>query len=184
MKRHAESSKIIELPVLTDTEKQEINLPEIASQVTISSAPIDIESLADFEISPYYQHTSKLQLHRDHAQSLEDDLVSAKVYDQSESLVYVLLLHQSTYYPILYNPISQKLSEPTPLHILDKIACEKNTPTAHVDYEEVEALTNTAITSWCDKHQASPDEVERICSLYLKPEKEKDDLAQLLADPN
>jgi hypothetical protein len=82
----------------------------------------------------------------------------------------------------LYNPLTQKLSEPNPIRVLNKIACEENTPTAHVDYEEVEALTNTAIESWCYKHQVSLDEVERICSLYLKPEKEKDDLTELLAN--
>jgi superfamily II DNA or RNA helicase len=180
MLRHDEASKIIELPVLTTTENEEINLPEIASQVTIDSAPIDFEELANFEISPYYKHTANLQLHRDYAQTLEDDLVSAKVYNESEPLIYVLLLHQSKYYPILYNPLTKRLSEPNPLQILNKIACDETKQTAHVDYNELESLIDTAIESWCDLHQFFPDDVERICSLYLKPEHHTDDLQELL----
>jgi hypothetical protein len=38
-------------------------MPELASQVTIRSGELNLEDLADFDISPYYQHTAQLQQH-------------------------------------------------------------------------------------------------------------------------
>ncbi|MGD1717404.1 hypothetical protein [Dapis sp. BLCC M172] len=68
--RHYESKKVIDLPVLTTETTQQVNVSEIASQVTIESGEIDLNALANLEvpkgeISPYYQHTAKLQLNRD-----------------------------------------------------------------------------------------------------------------------
>jgi superfamily II DNA or RNA helicase len=184
MSRHQESKKVIDLPVLTVAEIQEINIPEVAPQVTIESGEIDLDALADLDISPYYQHTAKLQLNRDYARNLPDDLISAKLFSGKEPLIYMLLFYNNNYYGIFYNPKLNQLIEPDVVKLLNRIACEKDTPTAHVDYDFIEDLTDKCLESWCRQNQASPDDVQRICSLYLKPEHEEDDLKLLLDSVN
>lgn len=184
MSRHQESRKVIELPVLTTAETQEINITEMASQVIIESGEMDINALADLDISPYYQHTAKLQLNRDYAKILSDDLISAKISSEKEPLLYMLLLHKQNYHGIFYNPITKQLTEPDIVKILNKIACEENTPTAHVDYDLIESLSDICLQYWCQKNKALTDDVERICTLYLKPENDDDDLKLLLNSIN
>ena len=180
MSRHYESKKVIDLPVLTAEEIQEINVPEMAPQVTIESGEIDLNALANLEISPYYQHTAKLQQNRDYAETLADDLISSKLSSDKEPLLYMLLRHQKTEHGIFYNPNTNKLTEPEIVTVLNKIACDENTPTANVNYDEIEALSNVCIELWCHKNQVYPDDVERICTLYLKPESEEDNFTELL----
>lgn len=178
--RHQESRKLIDLPVLTTEEIQEINVSEMASQVTIQSGEIDLNALANLEISPYYQHTAKLQQNRDYAKTLADDLISSKLSSDKQPLLYMLLRHQNKYHGIFYNPNTNKLTEAEIVAILNKIACDENTPTANVDYDEIEGLSNICLELWCHKNQVSPDDIERICSLYLKPETEEDNFTELL----
>lgn len=180
MSRHQESKKVIDLPVLTTAETQEINIPEMASKVVMESGAMDINALADLEISPYYQNTAKLQLHRDYAKTLSDDLISAKVYSEKHPLLYLLLLHKQNYHGIFYNPTTKELTEPDIVKLLNKIACEENTPTAHVDYDMIENLSDSCLQHWCQENNASPDDIERVCTLYLKPENEDDDMKSLL----
>lgn len=184
MSRHQESKKVIDLPVLTTAETQEINITEMASQVTIESGKMDINALADLDISPYYQHTAKLQLNRNYAKTLSDDLISAKVYSEKHPLLYLLLFYKENYHGIFYNPITKQLTEPDIVKILNKIVCEENTATAHVDYDIIENLSDICIQDWCKNNKALPDDIQRICTLYLKPENEDDDLKLLLNSIN
>ena len=184
MSRHQESKKVIDLPVLTTAETQEINITEMVSQVTIESGEMDINALADLDISPYYQHTAKLQLNRNYAKTLSDDLISAKVYSEKHPLLYLLLFYKQNYHGIFYNPITKQLTEPDIVKILNKIACEENTSAAHVDYDLIENLSDICIQHWCKKNKALPDDIQRICTLYLKPENEDDDFKLLLNSIN
>ncbi|MEM1168987.1 MAG: helicase-related protein [Cyanobacteria bacterium P01_H01_bin.35] len=185
MSRHYESEKLMDSPVLTTKKIQKINFSEMASQPTNKSGEIDLNALANLEvpkgeISPYYQHTAKLQLNRDYAETLADDLISSKSSSDKEPLLYMLLFDQNKYHGIFYNPNTKKLTEPEIVAVLNKIACEKSTPTANVNYDEIEAISNGCIELWCENNKVSPDNVERICTLYLKPESEEDNFKELL----
>jgi len=180
MSRHHESKKVMDLSVLTTESIEKINASEMASQVTIESGEMDLKALANLEISPYYQHTAKLQLNRDYAETLADDLISSKLSSDQEPLLYMLLFHQNKYHAIFYNPNTKKLTEPEIVAVLNKIACDENTPIAHTNYDEIEVLSNGCIELWCENNKISPDDVERICTLYLKPESEEDNFTELL----
>ncbi len=82
----------------------------------------------------------------------------------------MLLFHKNKYHGIFYNPNTNKLTEPEIVTVLNKIACDENTPIAHVNYDEIEPLSNICLELWCNKRQVSPDGVQGVCSLYLKPE--------------
>jgi len=168
------------LPVLTSDDTQEINLTEMASRTTIQSGELNLEALADVDISPYYQHTAQLQLNRRYAEGIANDIISAKIYSEETPSVYILLLHNKTYHGVFYNPQKLELREPNIVNVLETIACHEGTEIAKVDYDEVEKLSHSCIQAWCEKHNAKWEEVKRICALYLKPEKAEDGLADLL----
>lgn len=174
MDRHSESRKLIDLPVLTKVETQEINLSDVASQVTIRSGQLDLEELADLDVSPYFQHTAKLQDNRDYAENIPSDIISAKTYSEQEPLIYVLLNHNGKYHGLVYNPKIRQLREPTVVKLLNLIGCTEDTETAFVDYDLVEELSDTCIRAWCEKEDVNPEDVVRECTLYLKPEHEND----------
>ncbi|MBC1225197.1 hypothetical protein, partial [Nostoc sp. UCD120] len=107
-------------------------------------------------------------------------IVSAKITQDSEPSVYVLLNHNKKYHALVYTPKNQQVREPDIIKLLNLIACNEDTEIAVVDYGLVEELSDACIKAWCNKQSISPEEVERICTLYLKPESEPDELESLL----
>jgi hypothetical protein len=136
--RHQESKKLIDLPVLTSDDAQEINLTEMASRTTIQCGELNLEALADVDISPYYQHTAQLPLHLRYAEGIANDIISAKIYSEEIPSVYILLLHNKAYHGVFYNPQKLELREPNIVNVLGTIACQEVTEIANVDYDEVE----------------------------------------------
>ncbi|MEB3884064.1 helicase-related protein [Lyngbya sp. CCY1209] len=184
MSRHRESRKLTDLPVLTTEVTQLVDMAEMASEsVTVESAKMNLDALASLDISPYYRHTAQLQLNRDYAKSLRDDLVSAKTYPGKKPLLYLLLLHDGKYRGLFYEPDTGRVTEPEIVATFNEIACEAETPTANVDYEWVETMGDRCVKRWCDDNRVPSDEVERICTLYLKPEGDDGDLSALLSKP-
>ena len=178
--RHGESRKLIDLPVLTAANTQEVNMLDLASQVTIKSGQLDLDALADLEISPYYQHTANLQLNRDYAKTIANDIFSAKITSESSSCIYVLLNYNKKYCGLIYDPITQQLREPNIVQLLKLIECSEDTEIAVVEYDWVEELSDTCIKAWCNKQNVLPEEVERVCVLYLKSINEGDDFKEWL----
>lgn len=85
------------------------------------------------------------------------------------------------YHGVLYNPLSQELREPPNIvDVLDTIAFDEKTEIANANYDKVEKLSHSCIQAWCEKHNTKVEDVERICVLYLKPEKAEDGFANLL----
>lgn len=178
--RHGESKKLIDLPVLTTDQTEEIDLPENASQITIESGQLNMDALADVDISPFYQHTANLQLNRDYAQRIPDDILSAKYFYQETPCLYLLLFYDLTYYTVLYYPETEQVVEPNLVQLLDLIDCDEQTETATVEFDYIEILSNIAIEAWCDQQDFLPEEVQRICTLYLQPENDKKTLKEYL----
>jgi hypothetical protein len=170
MTRHGDSQKLIDLSVLPSGERDEIAMPDIASRVTIESGELDLEALGEADISPYFQHTSILQAHRADAEGLREDIVSAKVYHGQRERVSVLLKHGDAYAWPVYEPASEALQTLSPVELLGLIRATEETPTALVAPEHVEACASACIQAWCTQDRVAPSAVERVCTLYLKPE--------------
>lgn len=179
LERHDQSRKLIDLPVLTTGKTQQVELPDLASQITIREGELNLDDIADLEISSYFEHTSRLQEHRRYAQEISSDIISAKTYVQAHPLIYVLLKHQMKYHTIIYNPKTKQLREPDEITILNLIECTPDTPTAIVEYDAIEKLAHSCIEAWCDRQKIDPQEVVRECSLYLKPEREAESIDSL-----
>lgn len=175
MERHGESRKLIDLPVLTTSTMQEIYMPDVAPQkVMMESGKLKLDKADDLGVSPFYKHTAQLQLNRDYASNINSDIISAKSYKGQNPLIYVLLKYKDQYNWSVYNPKSKQLESLSDVQLLDLIACCENTEPALVDPNEVEALSDVCIQTWCAKHNVSELEVIRECTLYLKPESEGD----------
>jgi superfamily II DNA or RNA helicase len=181
--RHSEARKLIDLPVLTTSTSQEIDLPEMASSVTIRSGQLNLEDFADGDISPYYQHTARLQLNREYAKTILNDITSAKLYDGDRLMLYVLLRHERKYHPILFDPRKKACREVLNIvELLNLIQSEPDTPTAMVDPDEIETLSDECVRLWCTEKSISPINVVRECTLYLKPKGRGDNMKEWLAE--
>ncbi len=182
MTRHDESKKLIDLPVLTVNRRQEISLADMASR-TIILGELNLEALADLEISPYYQHTAKLQLNRNYAKDIPSDIISAKTYPGQNPLIFVLVNSNGKYHWPVYDPKTQRLRKLDIVKLLDLLACSEDTETAMVEHDFVEELSDICIQAWCEQESVNPEEVVRECALYLKPEGEGDAVKDWLNPP-
>jgi len=178
--RHDESRRVVDLPVLTANSRQEIYLPDFASRI-INLGQLNLEALADMDISPYYQHMAKLQVHREYAEKIPSDIISAITYKGSNVLIYVLLKHDNKYRRLVYDPETRYLREPDVVNLLDLIACTEDTEIALVDFNQIEQLGDACTRAWCEREGINPEEVVRECALYLKPEEKRNNLEDLLA---
>lgn len=176
MDRHEQSTRLIDLPVLTANQVQDIAMSDLASQVTLRAGDLDVEQLSNLDISPYYQHTAQLQLYRDYAVSLPNDLVSAKAYAEKHPAIYLLIQHHNQYHGLIYTPHNRQIRQPETVKLLDILQCEPTTATAAIDPDEVEALADECIQVWCDRNQVESEEVLRECAMYLCPEKTQQDM--------
>lgn len=176
IKRHDESQKIIDLPVLSVEQTLEIDLPDMASPVTIQieSGQLDLEALADEEVSPFFQHKAKLQSNREYAKSIPNDITSAKTYPGKHPLVFVLFNYEDKYEWLLYNCGTQQSSKPDIVHIFNLIACSEETETALIEFSYIEDLSDTCLRDWCEQRSINSEEIVRQCTLYLKPDSEAD----------
>ncbi|MFQ4138168.1 helicase-related protein [Nodosilinea sp. PGN35] len=180
--RHKASTQITDIPVLTDSQSQDLSMLDLASRPTIRSVDLDLQEVEGLETSPYYKHTAKLQLYREYAKVLPNDLVSARTYSGSHPILYVLIKIDKEYKGILYRPHNKEMSSPDSVHILDLIACEEDTPIAIVDPEEIEQLADDCINGWCEQNRINAEDVLRECILYLKPHHLEDELQEILVD--
>lgn len=121
-------------------------------------------------VSPIFKHTAQLEGERDRVKKLSDDLLSAMDYDKGEPLLYILMRIRGRYQWGIYDINTRALlPRQTDLALLNLIACKAETPRAMVGAVEIEQEAAKAIEVWCTIHGVELDEVERVCTLYLRP---------------
>lgn len=188
--RHTWSSKILELPILTVDAQQNIDL------LTLPTAEIDVSSVYleelaegskeedETEASPILtRHVSRYERHKAEAQHLPSDIVSAKLYDGSIPLIYVLLRHADQAYWVVYDLERKRLIRYTEYGLLNLIEADPAELPAFVDMETVEAASDECLRAWHKQHEEiSLDEVVRECALYLKPVTNEDHVSDMLVD--
>ncbi|MEH1942373.1 MAG: helicase-related protein [Nostoc sp.] len=177
--RHSQSQEIMELPVLSINEKEEVNFFNNASKVIIQSGVLDLDALVDDNISPFYHHASKLYNNRDYARNIRDDIISAKIYSGRTILIYVLFKHKDEYKWAVYEPKSKSLRNILRNQLLDLLECEEHTERALVNADEIEELSYACIKEWSKQNNANLDDVVRECAMYLKPAHQPDDVESL-----
>jgi hypothetical protein len=139
----------------------------------VTSGQLDIKAIEDLDVSPYFLHSSKLQENREYALNIPDDIISAKSYSGRQVLVYVLIKHQTKYYWSVYDADAQTLLKLTAVQLLELIQSEADTEQVLVDNCLIEDLCDRCIQAWCSSNNVNPNEVVRICALYLKPSQKR-----------
>lgn len=186
--RHSQANQILDLPTLTTESEHIIDMHKIAPD-----APLLLEKLGELdltrleeqttadEVSSIFRHTAVLERHKMYAQGLSDDLSSVLAYPGKHPLIYVLLKHNGKPFWPVYNVRKKKL-EPAlrDSALLDLIECGKEENPAWEDLNTVERMSSICISAWCAYHNVEADQVERVCTLYLKPQEDQLSLQEWL----
>jgi len=173
--RHTQTRAISEMPTITHQEQVEIDLQSIASEFRITEfGEMDLQAVEDRDSSSIFEHTAILVRHRESAQKIPDDIISAKEYAGQDPLVFVLFKYSEKIHWAIYNLSSKKLMPVSPdIEMLELIQSTETTPTAGIDPNEVEQASEQCIHTWCKSHKVSPVNIYRICSLYIVPKQSK-----------
>jgi superfamily II DNA or RNA helicase len=188
-KRDRQSRLVVDLQTMTTrNEPVLVDMPTLASAKTptIESGELDFDALDKEEeagdvipVSPLFRHTAHLENYRDDIGDLPDDLQSAMVYNGDSPQIYILLRYRGEYDWALYDLKKRALlSHLTDLQLLNLIECEETTSLARIPAKWIERGGNRCVKAWCKARNVDPDQVERICTLYLTPD-EQDDFSQL-----
>lgn len=156
--RHTQTRAISEMPTITHQEQVEIDLQSIASEFRITEfGEMDLQAVEDRDSSSIFEHTAILVRHRESAQKIPDDIISAKEYAGQDPLVFVLFKYSEKIHWAIYNLSSKKLMPVSPdIEMLELIQSTETTPTAGIDPNEVEQASEQCIHTWCKSHKVSP----------------------------
>ncbi|KAB2893820.1 MAG: hypothetical protein F9K28_07675 [Bacteroidetes bacterium] len=171
--RHQTSSQILDLPVITTEHERTIDMYQLGT--VIEMGEIVYERLSDTEIetsSIISKHMSRLEHNRAEAEMISDDIVSAMENPNLRVKVvyiYVLLKHSGRYFTVVYNTHTDSLVNLSEMSLLDMIECHPETPALLIRRDEIDQLGNRCLELWCLKKAVNPEEVVRVCTLYLRP---------------
>lgn len=187
--RHAWSSQILELPILTNDAQQDVDLLHLPT-VKIDSSTIYLEEMAEGEdagneadTSPILtRHVSRYERYKKDARNIPNDIVSAMTYSGSTPLIYVLLRHNDQVFWVVFDLVQKRLLRYSEYQLLNLIETEPDEQPAFVDRALVEAASDECIQIWHQRHADIPlDEIVRECALFLKPS-ERDLVSDMLTD--
>jgi hypothetical protein len=180
--RAKDAQEISEIPILPEQDGQKITSLGDFSKVTIEDiGEIDAKEVEEYSGgSPFLRHITAHKQNEERANSLKDDISSAKLYDGLDHLVYVLLRHQGEYIWLVYNISKDTILDVTNDELLELLECDADTEVAEIDPDELEIHAQQLRLEWCEANNIEQDEVERICALYLKPRHEEDSLENLI----
>lgn len=183
VKRHRASQKLLDLPVLTEESIENVDMQSIGQVIDLGE--IDYEILGNMETnsSPIIsKHMAVLEHNRAEAESIPDDIVSATNVDIEHTHLFLLLQHNNTHHLVLYDIDTDAFLDWKQTQILDLISCTPIAPKALVERNIVENIAYDCLKKWSVRHKIDPDEIERICTLYIKPNATSDSFKDFLQD--
>lgn len=170
--RSEQARKFSGLPVIPQDDTQHIDRLGDLSAVTYEDlGQAFIGALGDFDaISPLLRHNAVLKEHTPHAHTIPDDITSALAYAGHDPLLYLLLRHQGHYHWCLYDIQRERLQDITEDRLLNLLACAPDESVAAVNADIIEECAQQARSLWLAHNpELEPDQVQRICALYLHP---------------
>jgi hypothetical protein len=180
--RTKSAEKISEIPVFPEQERQKITNLGDFNKVTIEEiGNIDVRDVEEYSGgSPFLRHITAHMQNEARTDSLGDDISSAKLYNGSAHLVYLLLRYNNEFVWLVYNITKNKIDDVSNDSLLEMLECTSDTPIANVDPDVLEEYAQSLRHDWCEINNIPPEDVERICALYLKPQSEEDSLETLI----
>lgn len=181
--RHAE--KFSELPIIPDSEQAKYDSLGSLTNVTIEELGlVDLTEIEEFSgVSRFLIHITELSHNVEYAKKIPDDITSALAYTGSQHLLYLLMRYKSEYMWVLYDIERKKLIDLKEDGLLELIRCPLETLPAGVDPNDIEDHAQDAKLLWIRQLAVEyPEEVERICALYLLPNKPEYGFKHLLSN--
>lgn len=170
VRRHKVSQELLDLPVLTESKHEDVDLGEIGELIEVGEIDYEILGQIETNSSPIIsRHMAVLEHNREDANEISDDIVSAVVRDVDHPMLFLLLQIDSQHHLVLYNIESHSIYSWKQTEILDLISCQPNTAKALVERHEIEIIANRCIKYWCHIKGFEPDTIMRLCTLYIKP---------------
>lgn len=181
--RSRQAERFSELPMLPDNEVTEIKSLAPLSSVEVVGM-VEVSEIEEFTgVSRFLRHITERNRNREYADSIPDDISSAMVYHGNRHLLYLLLRYRKEYHWMFYDVRSKQIETIKEDALLDMLQCDEQTPIANVDPNQIEYLAQECKSRWCKSNLVEdPDEVERICALYLMPRTDKSEFATMMKD--
>ena len=180
--RSNEAQEIVEIPILPEDEHQRITSLGIFSRVTLADlGELDATEVEDYSGgSPFLKHITAMIQNQQLVDNLRDDISSAKQYEGEHEIVYLLIRHQDEFEWLVFNVSLNQSEEWSNDKLFEAIACDADESVAVVDKETLETVAQSMRNDWCKRNSVRPNEVERICAMYLKPRNNEDSLNDLV----
>ncbi len=181
--RSRQAERFTEMPMIPDADVTEFpSLAPLSNAQMESMGVIEVSEIEEFTgVSTFLRHITERNQNLEYAATIPDDVSSAMLYRGRQHQLYLLMRYQKEFYWTLYDIAAKRLNSIEEDELLDLIQCDKQTPIANVDPDEIELYAQTCRQMWCKQnHIPVPDEVERICALYMKPRTEEDNVGSLL----
>jgi superfamily II DNA or RNA helicase len=173
MQRIRQAEKFSELPIIPEGDSAVYErLGSLTAVTTEYLGKVDITQVEEFTgASPFLAHIAELKQYQTHAQEIPDDITSARQYDGSRHLMYLLLRHQGEFHWTLYDIRANQLIERKEDALLNLLACPEQTTPPPITPTIVEQYAQLAKKHWMTSMAIdTADTVQRICALYFIPE--------------
>jgi superfamily II DNA or RNA helicase len=179
--RHAE--RFSELPILPSEESAEyVSLKGLSNIKIQNLGEIEIGEAEEFSgVSRFLRHISEYQRHADYAANIKDDISSAMTYNGRNHLMYVLMRFKGEFFWAVMDINKQRLLDYKEDDLLELIECTMESPIAAVDADLIEMAAQKTKRMWSEgRNIENPENIQRICALYLKPNNAPDALDEML----
>ena len=176
VKRHKVSQGLLDLPVLTESKVENVDMQNIGKIIDVGEIDYEILGLIETNSSPIIsRHMAVLEHNREEAKNIPDDIISALSVDIEKPILFLLLQQDSEHHLVIYDIEHQSFFAWKQTEILDLIACSQTDVKALVERSHIEHVANQCIELWCKTKSIEPEVVKRLCCLYLKPKLSSDD---------
>lgn len=181
--RSEQAQRFSEMPVLPESGAAEyISLGDLAQYDFKDFGLAHITEIEEFSgVSKFLIHLTELMDNAERAKAVPNDIASAMGYDGDSAQLFLLLRYHSRYVWVLYDLQRKQRIPLNEDQLLDLIQCRPETPPAPIEPDEIERHAQLYKRVWCEQNNVNePDQVERICVLYLAPATRKDGMANML----
>jgi len=179
--RSREAQEIAEIPVFPQHERERVTSLGRFNKVTLEDlGELEAREIEDYSGgSPFLEHITALIQNQELADSLEDDINSAKLYDGQHEIAYLLIRYKNEYEWLIFNVSLQRFEQWSNDRLLSAIACGPDEDVATVDRAKFEEITQSMRIEWCNQRGVDSEDVERICAMFLKPRHLQDEIENL-----
>lgn len=170
MARDRAAASLLNLAMVPGAGQATIDMDTLAPART---QELDLDTLDNevLGVSAVFDHLAQLARHRDEAEALPDDIVSARAYRGKHAMVFMLLEHQGIPELALYDLARRQLLHlRTETEALDVIACAPEMQKAMIEAAAIEAAGDACLRAWCRQRACQEADVARLATLYLQPE--------------